>query len=303
MSSRKQVTVLRFNGPRFEDHGLDVDVLPEILAYKRLLQETAKEIWRRKHPRRVRLPKMFDAEITLKFFSLQPGSTGVPLMRELPFPQAPPLMIFDDELDEAAVMLEDAIRAAGKREPAPSHLPRNIIPLFNDLGKTLREDEFLLVSAGTRDETARFDDRIKERILEWANLVYTDLVDLTGEVRATDLDGLKFTLRLKDGRKVAGRLKPEYEPVVLEALGEHFSRRIRVVGVGQFAPEDGSLMQIVDVTRIELVGPELASEGDLPIWERLVSIGATIPEEAWNDVPTDLSANVDRYLYGRKEPH
>jgi hypothetical protein len=303
MFSHKQVTVLRFNGPRFEDHGLDVDVLSEIVAYKRLLQETTKEIWRRKHPKRVRLPRKFDAEITLKFFSLQAGSTGVPLMRELPFTQVPQLMFFDDELDEAAVLLEDAIRAAGKSEGAPSRLPRNIIPLFEELGKTLREDEFLLVSAGTRDESARYDAPIKERILAWATSSYSDVVDLTGEVRATDLDGLKFTLRLQDGRKVTGRFKPEHETVVLEALGEHFSRRMRVIGVGQFAPEDGALKQIIDVERIELIGPEVASDVGLPIWERLASIGAAVPGDAWNDVPTDLSANVDRYLYGRREPH
>jgi hypothetical protein len=301
MSSRKQVTVLRFNGPRFEDHGLDVNVLPEIIAYKRLLQETAKEIWRRNNPKRVRLPKGFDGEIALKFFNLEAGSTGVPLIREMPLKQFPELMFFDDEVDEAAELLENAIRAAGEREAVPSGLPRNIIPLFDELGKTLREDEFLLISAGAREETARFDGSVKERILAWAASSYTDLVDLTGEVRATDLDGLRFTLRLEDGRKITGRFQPEHEAVVLEALGEHFSRRMRVIGVGEFAPEDGTLKQIVDVKRIELIVPELASDGDIPIWERLASIGAAVPEDAWNDVPTDLSRNVDHYLYGGKK--
>jgi hypothetical protein len=300
----KQITVLRFNGPRFEDHGLDVDVLSEIVAYKRLLQETAKEIWRRNNPERVRLPKKFEAEITLKFFSLQPGSTGVPLMRELPFTNLLQWMPIRDELDEAAILLEDAIRAAGERGGIPSQLPRNIIPLFEELGKTLRDDEFLLVSAGTRETTARYDSPVKERILAWATSSYTDLVDLTGEVRATDLDGLKFILRLQDGRKVTGRFKPDQETVVLEALGEHFSRRMRVIGVGQFAPEDGSLRQIVNVERIELLGPESASGTDIPIWERLASIGAAVPGDTWNAVPTDLSTNVDDYLYGgRKDQH
>ena len=303
MVSRKQVAVLRFNGPRFEDHGLDVGVLSEIVAYKRLLQETAKEIWRRKHPKRVRLPKKFDAEITLKSLNLEPGSTGVPLMREMPLAQVPQLVSLEDELDEAAVLLEEGIRAAGESESVATQLPRNIIPLFEELGKTLREDEFLLISAGTRDETARYDRPVKERILAWATSSYTDLVDLTGEVRATDLDGLKFTLRLQDGRKVAGRFKPEHETLVLKALGEHFSRRMRVKGVGDFASEDGTLKQIVNIDQLELIGPELASEEDIPIWERLAAIGAAVPGDAWNDVPTDLSANVDRYLYGMKDPH
>jgi hypothetical protein len=301
MSSCKQVTLLRFNGPRFEDHGLDVSVLPEIIAYKQILQETAKEIWRRNNPKRVRIPKGFDAEIALKFFHLESGSTGVPLIREMPPKQFPELMFFDDEVDEAAELLEEAIRAAGKREAAPSRLPRKIIPLFDELGKTLREDEFLLISAGTPDDTARFDGAVKERILAWAASSYSDLIDLTGEVRATDLDGLRFALRLEDGRKITGRFQPEHEKVILEALGGHFSQRMRVTGIGEFAPEDGTLKQIVDVKQIELIGPELAPERDIPIWERLASIGAAVPEDAWNDVPTDLSENIDHYLYGRKD--
>jgi hypothetical protein len=129
-------------------------------------------------------------------------------------------------------------------------------------------------------------------------------VHLIGEVRATDLDGLRFTLRLSDGRKVIGRFRPEHETVVLDALGEHASRQMRVIGVGEYAPEDGALKQIVNVERIELVGPELPSESDIPIWERLASIGAAVPEDAWDNVPTDLSVNVDHYLYGKKDnPH
>jgi hypothetical protein len=301
MFSHRQVALLRFKGPRFEDHGLDVDVLSEIVAYKRLLQETAKEIWRRNHPARVRLPKRFEDEITLKFFNLTPGSTGVPLMREIPLMKFGQLKFFADEVDEAALVLENAIRAAGEGEIIPSPLPRTVVPLFAELGRTLREGEFLLISAGTREEPARYDGLIKERILAWGTTSYPDAVDLTGEVRATDLDGQKFTLRLEDGRKITGRFRPDQEAVVLEALGEHSSRRMRVIGLGEFAPEDGTLKQIVGVDRIELVGPEVTVDGDVRIWERLASIGAAVPEDAWNDIPTDFSANVDHYLYGGKK--
>jgi hypothetical protein len=302
MFPRKQVALLRFHGPRFADHGLDVDVLPEIVAYKHLLQETAKELWRRNHPGRARLPKKFDDELTLKFFKLEPGSTAVPLVRE------PQLMgmLFADELDGAAELLEQAILAARFGGGVPSSLPRSVIPLFSDLGKALREDECLFISTGSRprEEAVPYDGFVRKQILAWANEPYTDVVDLIGEVRATDLDGLRFTLRLSDGRKVIGRFRPEHETVVLDALGEHASRQMRVIGVGEYAPEDGALKQIVNVERIELVGPELPSESDIPIWERLALIGAAVPEDAWDNVPTDLSVNVDHYLYGKKDnPH
>ena len=302
MPQVRQLTVIRFNGPRFEDHGLDVDVLPEIIAYKRLLQETAKEVWRLTHPQRVRLPKKFEAAgVTLKFFGLQPGSTGVPLMREVA-QVTPELLPLADELDEAALLLEQSIRAAGAYQEVPARLPRDVIPLFEDLGKTLHEDEYLLIQAS--ETPARYDSRVKQRILAWASSPYTDLIDLSGEVRAMDLDGLKFTLRLADGRKIAGRFKPEHETAVLEGLGEHGSRRMRVTGHGEFSPEDGALKQILEVESIEMIGPEAVATSAPPIWERLASIGANLAADTWNTVPTDLSANIDHYLYaGPKDKH
>jgi len=48
-----------FKGGRFDDHGLDVDVLPELIAYKNILVETAKEIWRRKNPGPSKIAKEF----------------------------------------------------------------------------------------------------------------------------------------------------------------------------------------------------------------------------------------------------
>ncbi|HVP10599.1 MAG TPA: hypothetical protein VMV94_05345 [Phycisphaerae bacterium] len=33
-------------------------------------------------------------------------------------------------------------------------------------------------------------------------------------------------------------------------------------------------------------------------WEIALSIGAAVPQEAWDNVPTDLSKNIDHYLYG-----
>ena len=35
-----------------------------------------------------------------------------------------------------------------------------------------------------------------------------------------------------------------------------------------------------------------------PVWQVVLEIGASIPEEEWEKVPTDLSINLDHYLYG-----
>lgn len=131
-----------------------------------------------------------------------------------------------------------------------------------------------------------------------------DRIDLTGEVRGADLDGLKFVLRLSDGRSVPGRFEPGQESVLVEALGERRHRHLHVIGEGEFSPEDGRLIEIVRLDRIALVEREAQPLGTPPIWERLAAIGAAVPAEAWNGVPPDFATNVDRYLYGNgKDPH
>ena len=41
-----------------------------------------------------------------------------------------------------------------------------------------------------------------------------------------------------------------------------------------------------------------------PIWEAIVELGASVPESEWKKVPTDLSINLEHYLYGApKEEH
>lgn len=68
MHKRYPITTQTFNGKRFEDHGLDLDVLPELIAYKTLLVETAKALWRAKNPERQRVcsfnPRWFSIGIT-----------------------------------------------------------------------------------------------------------------------------------------------------------------------------------------------------------------------------------------------
>lgn len=44
--------------------------------------------------------------------------------------------------------------------------------------------------------------------------------------------------------------------------------------------------------------PSSSNHETRPLWEILVQIGASVPEEDWRSVPTDLAENLDHYLYG-----
>jgi hypothetical protein len=296
--NRQELVTHIFKGGRFDDHGIDVDVLPDLVAYKRILVETAKEIWRRKNPNRRRLPKNFDETLSLKFYEIRGGSAAVPLLREVQSEQ-PTLAFVRDELDEAVEMLEDAVEAIAEDKPVPEGIPRNVILLFGDYGKTLRDDEQIELKIPKREKAARYGVLERERFLKLAERAYEDLVDYTGEIRAADLDKGNFTLKLEDGTKVVGKFSPEQETIITEALREHMSVRLHVRGRAEFVREDGPKRIVsIECLSVEPAGERSYDETARPIWEIAEEIGASVPAEEWAKVPQDGAANLDHYLYG-----
>jgi len=235
---RRQLVTHTFEGKRFEDHGLDLDVLPDLHAYKQLLVETAKELWRRHHPDRQRLPKNFEDSLCLKFYEVGKGSAAIPIFREMETANQPEFWQANqpDELDEAVLVVADAIKAAEAGAPLPDKLPKNILPLFEGYGNALLEDESFEQKPFAGGHPASYTRKSREKLLAFCAAGYTDTIDYTGEVRAVDLGG-SFVLRLEDGTKLPGRFSPEQEALVTEALRDHESRRLRVKGKAEFLPD------------------------------------------------------------------
>jgi len=61
-------------------------------------------------------------------------------------------------------------------------------------------------------------------------------------------------------------------------------------------PDGAEAEVLITVERSE-EDPEYDSSAR-PIWEEVVEIGARVPPEEWAKVPSDLSINLDHYLYG-----
>ena len=295
----RDLTTLTFVGPRFDDHGLDLDVLPELIAYKNLLVETAKALWRAQNPDRERLPKGFESSLSIKFYQLTQGSTGVPLRRTVPEDHGN-LSLLEDQLDQAADLLENTIEQASTGQPLPAELPKNVIPLFDELGKTLLPREAIGIRNARRTSEVRFTPEIRERFARIAEGDYEDTVEIVGEVRATDIDGFSFAMREADGNKVRGYFSPDQEALFTEALRDHTVQRIRISGVGEFSGATGRLKVVRQVTSLQSVTADEKSYDTSapPIWETIGEIAAEVPMSEWEKVPSDGARNHDRYLYG-----
>lgn len=294
------LATLRFEGKRFEGHALDVDCTQELIAYRNLVLACAKELWHRKNPDRVRLPKRFEEGFRLQFNRLEDGSAAVPLQRvrvadqtELDFGNL-------DEFDEAADLIDAAVAAANDDSLLPDGLPSSVIPLFGDFGKSLRADEVLFTRSRHATAEAAYTAKARKRLAEWVGPTYEDALDVVGEVRMANVGPGTFSLQL-DGTDllVSGRFTSEQESEVLEALRNHRSMRLRVHGVAEFSTRDGQMKRFLRVDRVApaVSAPPEFDDTAAPIWEQLVAIGESAPNGAWDSVPADLSMRIDEIVY------
>jgi len=299
----RDITTVTFSGPRFEDAGLELDVLSELVAYRKLLIETAKELWRRENRDRQRLPKGFEESIRLKFYTIDKGSAAVPIKRIVTRDHSALFPIRDriDEIDEAAQLIDETIVAISEDGPIPERMPKGVLPLLAALGESLRDGEAITTRASGSPRAAEFTRETRTRVDRMLETVYEDRVDIIGEVRAADVDQRNFLIRDASGTKIPARFLPAHEAQITDALRDHSSCRLHIVGLGEFSLRDGGLRKVLRVDVLERRPAESEDAYDdsvPPLWQSVIQLGASLPSEEWDDVPSDLASNLDRYLYG-----
>ncbi len=300
---RRELLTHTFKGPRFEDHGLDIDVLPDLIAFKNILVETAKELWRRKNPGRQRLPKNFEESLNVKFYELRPGSTAVPLVREISYQEGtlefePP----PDELDEAVALVTAVIDAASKEEALPDQFPSKFLVLFDNYGRSLKEGEGVELWPSIRalnHPAAVYTLQVRKRLSERAIAPYEDAIDIIGTVTMARIIRPRMAIQLPDGREVEAAFRPEDEDIILSALKDHTTARLRVEGRALFSSQ-GVIERITQVTRMTLLrtGELEFDSAAKPIWEEFDEVISTVPKEQLQKLPADAAENHDHYIYG-----
>ncbi len=292
---RRLLVEHRFGGPRFERHGLDLAVLPELVAYRSLVVECAKQLWRRRHPDRERLSPNYESSIVLVFSRIEQGSVVVPIERVRGDEQQ--LTFLEDEVDQAAGLIADTIEAATAGRPLPEEFPKELLGLFRDYGSTLRQDEWMEQRPGGRETPVRYTQRTREWLTRRVNERYEEPVDLVGSVTMIRLIPPRFERQFGEhGPRIEAPFEPAAEDAILTALSSHQTAKVRVRGRGEFTP--AGLHRILRVDEVQLFpeGEAPVNPGVPRIWERARALMADVPEEQLRSIPP--SEHVDRVVYG-----
>ncbi len=296
-SGNKELVRHSFHGGRFSDHGMDVDALPELLLYKRIIAEVAKALWKTNNPERQRLPKNIDFLFSLKFYSVEPNCATIPLSRN----HSDQKSLFEekDELDHAVELVCRTIDAASNGDVFPETFPKYVLPMFADYGRTLQDDEWIEHKPFNSKQGSRFDYVVRERLIKWVPEPYVDHIDIIGSVTTARVLKKRMAIQF-EGKEVEAEFTEDDEEKITSALRSHATTKLRVVGKGQFDIE-GKLQKITHVESFTIADESNDAASHKPIWETISEIMAGTTDEQFGQLPADGATKLDDYLYGNGE--
>jgi hypothetical protein len=241
-----------FRGKRFDGHTMPVEVLGELSAYQKLIAAIARAMFKKRHPGRQRVPKGFEDGFFLAVRQLEEGSAVPVLERHTTTPQ--PARLFpagDGDLFEAArELLGQTIAAAQKGKGIPAEFPRDVLPLFNTFGRSLRDDESVELVSPTGTSAPVYDRHVRKRLILLRDNTYEDKADITGRVVQFDSERESFQLAVEGGQRISGMLTEQSLPLIRFAVGQD-DLLVRVIGNGLYNAHD-ELVRFEDIEEVSL---------------------------------------------------
>lgn len=288
-----------FQGGRFVDHGIDLDVIEELVRFRNIVVDLAKILWKRNNPDKQRLPRNFEESLALKFYEVLPNCATIPLARGDRQDDTQSSSRIEDEFDQAADLLLETIEAAGADRPIPRAFPAELLDRFNDYGKSLRNDEWIEQRRSEKGVAARYDANVRKKLCESILADYEADVDLVGTVTMARVSSPRMAIELKDGGEVEAVFDPGDEDKITTALKNHAQAKVRVIGAGRFS-SDGQLKRILSIKQLILLplGKKEYDPSAKSILEEIQEIVSRMPQSLIDKLPVDGSARHDYYIYG-----
>lgn len=234
----------RFAGGRFDSHSIPFDVLPDLAAYRSLIIDVAKMLFKRRHNNRERVPKGFEDSFQIGLIKIEGGHSAIAVARRLPAQQVQPDLGFSahQEFDEARRYVDELIKRVGDTGDVPDDFPPELASRFNPFGQNLQSDEYVELNYGS-SSPVRYDTFIRKRIVLSREKTYENAVDGTFTLNGGVADS--GTIHVKDEYGTSFDFRP-LSGIEFEKAYRRPSQRVRLVGTGLYDKSD-RLRRLLDV--------------------------------------------------------
>ncbi len=291
----KEIITLTFKGSRFDDHSIEIPFLSELIGYQNLVKHSTEIMWRLNNPDSKRLPRGFNELAILRFREIRADCVIIPL-------EAQDTSMKSDiftSLEQSVNLLTKTIRSVNKNERLPDELPKAILPEIVNWGKKLVGDDSIYLKTPNGDD-AFYSYSERRKIMKFVEGTYDEIVDIIGEVFEVNIKNHSFRIYAKDGSSIQAKFKPHQEDIITEALKKHRNLKLWVKGKAILKGVYHILDKITEIHDLQIISTEESNfnHNAQPIWEQILELSASIPEEEWDKLPKDGATNLDYYLYG-----
>ncbi len=219
----------RFDGARFHEHTLPLEVARDLAAYETLVVELAKHLYIRDHPDRQRVPKGFAADFHLHLERVDDGCAR-PLLSVVTAGALALGAGADIYFERARDLITECIAAADGQ--LPEAFPRALLVHFNQVGRSLRADERMELPAPGGATAVLTPERRKDLVLS-ADKVYEREIELNGTIGEADWEKSTFRLRLPDGTQAVIPMSESFHSQAREFGGRN-RHQVTVKGIATF---------------------------------------------------------------------
>ena len=274
-----------------------------LVRFQKIVTETAKALWREANPDRERLPPHFEDKIRLCLRRIEEGSAVAPL--EVYIDDTKQEYLYDkgetqepEEIRQALSLACDSFGSIERDRPLPSTFPRALISEYARWGRQLSEDESIeIVRKGKKP--VKITGVTQSRWSELSEIPHENLAEVTGTILEVDVRLGHFQIWTNEKTYATVSFNSQQEELVTDALKYHGKCKVYVKGRGEFSGrwQADSNYKCRDLSLISIETPQPGLY-ERSIEDVLEEISSEIPAEEWRKLPTDLSDNLDHYIYG-----
>jgi hypothetical protein len=236
----------RFEGARFAEHTIPLEVARDLAAYETLVVEVAKHLYIQEHAERQRVPKGFAADFHLHLERVDDGCAK-PMLAVV---TAGALALGEGAntyFERARDLISECVAAQEGR--LPEDFPRPLLAHFNQVGRSLRDDERMELPRANGTSAILTPRRRKHLVLA-ADTVYQREIELCGTIGEADWEKSSFRVRLADGSQAVIPMSESFHPKAREFGGRNRCQ-VTVKGVATFDSWD-KLQKVISAESPEI---------------------------------------------------